>query len=146
MPKIRVLVANQPRLMRELVLAAMHDQPDIELIGEMPNEAEVTEAVDRTRPDCLIITLDKPEVQPVVCGFLLGRYPQMKILAVAADGNASVLYWSFADLRSRSIEVSTQGLLNALGQGLGASPAISSPVSGSAGAKNIRQFAEDTES
>jgi len=118
-PKIRVLVANQPRLMRELVLAAMANQPDIELIGEMPKESELSEAVDRNRPDCVIITLEKPEVQPVLCGFLLGRYPQMKVLAIAADGNASVFYWSFADFRSTSIEVSTQGLLNALRQGPG---------------------------
>jgi chemotaxis response regulator CheB len=31
--KIRVLVANRPRLMRELVLAMIADQPDIEEIG-----------------------------------------------------------------------------------------------------------------
>jgi hypothetical protein len=118
-PRVRVLVANQPRLMRELVLATIASQPDIELIGEMPNELEISEAVDRTRPDCLIITLEKPQVQPVLCGFLLGHYPQMKILAVAPEGDTSIFYWSFADLRSKSVEVSTQGLLGALREGLG---------------------------
>ncbi|HXZ42718.1 MAG TPA: hypothetical protein VEG68_18410 [Terriglobales bacterium] len=114
MPRIRVLVANQPRLMRELVLATIANQPDIELIGEAPNEAEVSEAVDRTRPDCLIITLEKPQIQPILCGFLLGQYPQMKVLAVAPEGDASVFYWSFTTLRSKTIEVSTQGVLGAL--------------------------------
>lgn len=129
MPKIRVLVANQPRLMRELVLAAMANQTDIELIGEMPNEAEITEAVDRTRPDCLIVTLEEPEVRPMLCGFLLNHYPQMKILAVAPEGNESVLYWSFADLRSKPVEVSTEGLLGALRQGLGGALLGSRPKS-----------------
>ena len=40
MRKIRVLVANRPRLMRELVLATIADQPDIEVVGETQNESE----------------------------------------------------------------------------------------------------------
>ena len=42
MHKIRVIVANQPRLMRELVLATIADQSDIEVAGETQNEAEIT--------------------------------------------------------------------------------------------------------
>jgi hypothetical protein len=30
-----VLVANHPRLMRELVMATIADQPDIEVVGEV---------------------------------------------------------------------------------------------------------------
>jgi hypothetical protein len=32
---IRVLVANRPRLMRELIVATFADQPDIEIVGEI---------------------------------------------------------------------------------------------------------------
>jgi len=31
---IRVLVANHPRLMREIVLTTFADQPDIEIVGK----------------------------------------------------------------------------------------------------------------
>ena len=114
MKKVRVLVANRPRLMRELVLGTIADQPDVEVVGETPNETEVTELVERTRPDFLIIGLDDPEVRPGLCGFLLGRYPQMKILAIAAERDTSIFYWAFVDIRSMRLQTSEEGILGAL--------------------------------
>lgn len=114
MPKVRVLVANRPRLMKDLVLATVADQPDIEVVGVTENEAEITELVERTRPDYLIIALDESEVRPGLSGFLLGRYPQMKILAVAPEQNRSLFYWAFVDIRSHPIETSEQGILSLL--------------------------------
>ena len=110
----RVLVANRPRLMREMVLATIADEPDIEVVGETESESQITELVERTRPDFLIIGLEQPEVRPGLCGFLLGRYPQMKILAVSAQQHQSVFYWAFVDIRSTQVETSERGILDAL--------------------------------
>lgn len=114
MKKVRVLVANRPRLMRELVLATIADQPDIEIVGETQDDAAITELVERLKPDSLIIALDEPEVRPGLCGFLLGRYPQMKILAVAPERNSSIYYWAFVDIRSQRVETSEEGILGVL--------------------------------
>lgn len=114
MQKIRVLVANRPRLMRELVLATIADQPDIEVVGEAQNEAEITEIVERMRPDYLIVAPEQPEVRPGLLGFLLGRYPRMKILALAAERNSGTFYWAFVDIRSKPMESSEHGILNVL--------------------------------
>ncbi len=113
MAKLRVLVANQPRLMRELVLATIEDQPDFEIVGETDNEAEITEMVERMRPDYLIVGREESDARPGLCGFLLGRYPQMKILAVGAE-RESVFYWAFVDIRTRAVETSEEGMLGAL--------------------------------
>jgi AmiR/NasT family two-component response regulator len=112
--KVRVLVANRPRLMKDLILATVADQPDIEVVGVTDNESEITELVERTRPDYLIIALDESEVRPGLSGFLLGRYPQMKILAVAPEQNRSLFYWAFVDIRSHPVETSEQGILGLL--------------------------------
>lgn len=114
MQTMRVLVANRPRLMREMVLATIADEPDIQVVGETESDTQITELVERTRPDFLIIGLEQPEVRPGLCGFLLGRYPQMKILAVSAEQHQSVFYWAFVDIRSRAVETSERGLLGAL--------------------------------
>jgi D-glycero-alpha-D-manno-heptose-7-phosphate kinase len=45
MRKLRVLVANRPRLMRELVLATIFDQPDIEIAGEIKEDSEIGNVV-----------------------------------------------------------------------------------------------------
>lgn len=100
--------------MRELVVATIVDQPDIEIVGETANEAEITEYVDRTRPDFLIIALEHPEVRPGLCGFLLGRYPQMKILAVAPEQNIGLFFWAIVDIRSRQVQSSQDAILNTL--------------------------------
>jgi len=112
--KVRVLVANRPRLMKDLVLATIGDQPDIEIVGQTENETEITELVERTRPDYLIIASEDPETRPGLSGFLLGRYPQMKILALAAERNSGIFYWAFVDIRSMRVESSEQSILSVL--------------------------------
>ena len=59
MNPIRVLVANRPRLIRELVMATISDQPDIEIVGEIQQEADLEHAVEETRPDFLIVALER---------------------------------------------------------------------------------------
>ena len=112
MAKIRVLVANRPRLMRELVLATISDQPDIEVLGEITDDAQVAEIVAESQPDVVIIALDKPDVRPLLCDYLLLRHPQVKVLAVAPEQNSSVFFWS--DIHSTSVESSEEGILNAI--------------------------------
>jgi len=96
--RVRVLVANRPRLMRELVLAVIADQPDIDVIGEIHDESELAEAIEEAQPDALIIALDDADRHIAQCGFLLGRYPQMKILALAPERNQGKFYWVTVDV------------------------------------------------
>jgi predicted restriction endonuclease len=42
-----VLVANRPRLIRELVSATISDQPDIQVVGEIQQETEMENAVEQ---------------------------------------------------------------------------------------------------
>jgi DNA-binding NarL/FixJ family response regulator len=103
--------------MRELVLSTICDQPDIEVVGETDDEAQITEMVERLRPDCLILALEGNDGRPDLCGFLLGRFPQMKILAVGSERNHSIFYWAFVDIRSRAVETSEEGMLGVLRKG-----------------------------
>ena len=114
MQKVRVVVANRPRLMKDLVLATIGDQPDIDIVGQAQDQEEIIELVERTRPDCLIIALEEPETRPGLNGFLLGRYPSMKILALAAEQNSGIFYWAFVNIRSERVESSEQAILNVL--------------------------------
>jgi DNA-binding NarL/FixJ family response regulator len=112
--RVRVLVANRPRLMRELVLEVIADQPDIEVIGEIQNENDLAQAVEEAEPDVLILALDGDDKRVAQCGFLLGRYPQMRILALAPEKNRGLLYWAVVDVRTETLESSEEGILTAL--------------------------------
>jgi D-glycero-alpha-D-manno-heptose-7-phosphate kinase len=57
--RVRVLVANHPRLMRELVMATIADQPDIEVVGEVRNESDLADIVEQVEPDVLILAINK---------------------------------------------------------------------------------------
>lgn len=114
MKRVRVLVANRPRLMRELVLAVIADQPDIEVIGEVLDESELAGTVEEARPDVLILALEDANKRVAQCGFLLGRYPQMKIVALAPEQNRGLFYWAVVDVRTKPLESSEAGILSAL--------------------------------
>jgi AmiR/NasT family two-component response regulator len=116
MKRVRVLVANQPRLMRELIVTTIADQPDIELVGEVGNQADVIEVVEQVRPDVLILGMDRRGEHNAQCGFLLGRYPEMRILALAPEQNRALFYWAIVDIRSKPLESSEAGILNAVRQ------------------------------
>ena len=116
MKRVRVLVANQPRLMRELIMTTIADQPDIELVGEVGKQTDIAEAVEQARPDVLILAMDDREKHSVLCGFLLGRYPEMRILALAPEQNRALFYWAIVDIRSKPLESSEAGILEAMRQ------------------------------
>ena len=114
MKRVRVLVANRPRLIRELVIATISDQPDIEIVGEVADEDQLIEVVEQVQPDVLILAMDEPEKRVGQCGFLLGRFPQMKILALAPEQNRGTYYWASIDIRTKPVESSEAGILNAV--------------------------------
>ena len=114
MKPIRVLMANRPRLMRELMVATISEQPDIEIVGEVQEDSELMDAVAKTKPDFLIVALEKYNRLPDVCQTILQSYPQMKVIAVASDRNSSMFYWASLKVQSNEIEASEEGVLGAL--------------------------------
>ena len=111
---IRVLVAIRPRLMRELILNTFADQPDIEVVGEVADEAEVAAAVDSSAPDFLVLSQDDTRNRPSICDRILRRHPGLRIVAVAPDRNYSVHYWVSFDIHSHDVEASEEGILEVM--------------------------------
>ena len=111
---IRVLVANHPRLMREVILTTFADQPDIEIVGEVAEESEISENIERTLPNYVVIALDHPGTRPHICDELLRKYPEVRVIAVAPEKNYVVYYWASLDIHSNDIEASEEGILNAM--------------------------------
>ncbi len=100
--------------MRELVLETISDQPDIEIVGEIQNDAEIVESVERTHPDFLIIALQDSDKRPSVCDQVLERHPHLRVIGLAPERNSSVFFWASLDIRSNRIEASEEGVLSAL--------------------------------
>ncbi len=123
MKKIRVIVANRPRLMRELVLATISDQPDIEIVGEASDEAAILDSIEHLQPDFLVVSLDETDERPAICDFVLERFPGLKVLAIAPDRNSTIFYWASFDIHSNRVQASEEGVLKAI---RGSSPVLGS--------------------
>jgi chemotaxis response regulator CheB len=110
----RVLMANQPKLMRELLVETLAEQSWIEIVGEVSDETGIRDLVLKTTPDLLIVTAEKPGKRPAICDALLREFPSLRIIAVAARESYSVCYWASLDIHADDIEPSEQGFLNAV--------------------------------
>jgi chemotaxis response regulator CheB len=112
--QIRVLVANRPKLMREVIIATFVDQPDIQIVGEVTEDSEIVGRVEETKPDFLFIGLDDPEKRPAVCDTVLRLCPELSIIAVAPHTNRSVRYWASFNIHSSVLEASEEAILAAM--------------------------------
>lgn len=111
---IRVLVANRPRLLRELVLSTLSEQTGINIVGEAENERDVPLLVEETKPDFLLIALDESRRRPPLCDQLLHKFPALRIIAVAPNTNLGVLYWASLAIHSATMEASEEALLEVM--------------------------------
>lgn len=111
---LRVAVATQPRLMRELMVETVKMQSDIEVVADIQSEADIERAVDESNPDFLIMASSEPNLRPAICDVLLQRHPNLKILALAAERNRGVMLWASLDIHAAPVEASEEGILRAL--------------------------------
>jgi DNA-binding NarL/FixJ family response regulator len=110
----RILVANTPKLMREVILATLAGQPGIEIVGEVAEEAEILDQVRAKLPDLLVVALDENEQRPAICDRVLRVHPDLRIIAVASRKDRTLYFWASFDIHCADIESSTAGILNAV--------------------------------
>lgn len=108
----RVLMANRPKLMREVILAALADQPGVEIVGEVSDESEILRQVQATLPDLLVIALDENELRPPICDRLLREHPELRIIAVAPRKDRTLYFWASFDIHCADIETSLAGIMS----------------------------------
>jgi hypothetical protein len=79
-----------PRLLRELVAGAVAVEPDLDLVGELPDPADLAALVEGDVPDVVIVGEDA-EIDALAAA-LFRRCPSVRVLEVVADGRAANLY------------------------------------------------------
>jgi chemotaxis response regulator CheB len=100
--------------MRELILTTFSDQPDIEIVGEVANEADILVSVEKTNPDVVVIAQEKLGERPRICDTVLRQRPDIRVIAVAPHHNHSVHYWASLNIHSHDLEASEEAILGVL--------------------------------
>jgi DNA-binding NarL/FixJ family response regulator len=109
--RIRILVANRRKLMRELILETLADQSGVEIVGEVAEGGNIMASVEETRPDFLFMTLDDPETRPSLCDSVLRIHPAVNIIAVGPHHDHGIRYWASFDIHSSAVEGSVEAIL-----------------------------------
>jgi len=112
--KTRILVANRPKVMREVVLAALAEEPGVEIVGEVADEKDILAQVQATTPDLLLIALDENEQRPAICDRVLREFPDLRIIAVASCKDRTLFYWASFAIHCADMEFSSAGILSAV--------------------------------
>jgi DNA-binding NarL/FixJ family response regulator len=121
MQKIRIILANYPRIMRELVREIIQRQPDMEIVGEIVDPLHVLLAARETRAEAVIVALKNSE-DPGLISHLLAECPSLTILGLASQGDDAFIV-QMCPQRTEIIDSSVANILSALRQ------AIRSPCS-----------------
>src|SRR5688500_8064304 len=83
--KIRVLVADDHRLILEAVRRSLGGSEDIEIVGEAESGSQVLPLVHRTQPDLVLLDLRLPGVDGLAClDGIRKRFPEVKVVILSA--------------------------------------------------------------
>ena len=97
---IRIAVANQPRMMRDLIAMSLAQEEDVEVVAQISDEAEISRLIEEIKPEFLIVSMDARRFGPLAREDMLQRHPELQIIALAADGNSFTLLSASDGIRS----------------------------------------------
>ncbi len=95
MKKIRVLLANRPRIMREVIRSMIERQEDMEVVGEVLNPLDLFVAVRDTQSNAVVLALKDSE-KPGLRSHLIAEYPDLTIVGLPSEGETAFverLWW-----------------------------------------------------
>ena len=86
MRTLKVLVADDHRLMVEAIRVALADAEDIEVVGETTMGSQVLPFTGRMNPDVVLLDVHMPEMDGLTCLDLLRkRHPGVKVVVLSGD-------------------------------------------------------------
>ncbi len=106
----RIALVDMPRLLRDIVVQAVVDEPDLEIVALEERGAALRQTVDSSKADFVIAGADYDfhEVAQV-----LGERPHLRVLVVDGSGREAFLY-ELRPTRTPLGEVSPRTIVDAI--------------------------------
>lgn len=117
-PKVRVVLADDQELVRAGLRMVLENQPDIEVVGEVPTGEMAVELVQQLEPDVVLMDVRMPGIGGIEATERITRTPgnRSKVLMVSSYDHDEVVYSSIragaAGFLAKS--VNTAELINAV--------------------------------
>ena len=92
MKKLRILLADDHKIVREGLRTLINSQPDMQVVGEAANGKEVLVKARELKPDVVVMDLSMPELNGLqATERLKAEHPKMKVVALTAHEDESYL-------------------------------------------------------
>ncbi len=92
MKTLKILLADDHKMVREGLRCFIDSQPGLRVVGEAANGQEAIQQVEALKPDIVVMDLSMPELNGLQATELLRRqYPAIKVIALTAHEDESYL-------------------------------------------------------
>ncbi len=91
MKKIRIIIADVPAMLRDIVAEIIAAEPDLAIVDAIPNNADVKAAVRRSGADVVITQQADSEASFDNTALLYARHP-LKVIAITGNACEGLLY------------------------------------------------------
>jgi two-component system NarL family response regulator len=82
---IRTLLVDDHTMFREALRMMLDKEPEVEVVGELGDGAQVQDAVARLTPDVVVMDISMPQVNGIeATRALLARFPGIRVVALSA--------------------------------------------------------------
>ncbi len=112
MEKLRVVLANMPQILRQIVRDLIDQQRDMAVVGEVRTLGEVSAAIAALQGEVVILTFPPSCAGEQICYVLRERYPTLTLLGLAVQHDRAVI-WP-PDAPPKPIALSAIAILRAL--------------------------------
>lgn len=89
---MKVVIADDHRLILDGIRRALEDAPDFEVVGEATNGSQVLPIISQTRPDLVLLDLRMPQMDGLVClDQIKKRFPETKVVILSVSTDEKVI-------------------------------------------------------
>src|SRR5947208_12624441 len=92
MGRLKVLLADDHRLMLKVMRLALEEAGDFEIVGEATSGSQVLPLVARERPDLVLLDVRMPEMDGLMALDLIrSRHPEVKVVMISGLDEPDVI-------------------------------------------------------
>ena len=90
--RLKVLIADDHRLMLDAVRMVLDEDPDIQIVGEAMTGSQVLLLIDRTDPDVVVLDIRMPGMDGLTClTSIRERFPKVKVIVLSGHDEPALV-------------------------------------------------------
>ncbi len=89
----RIILADVPRFLREMLKRAFEQAPGLWVVGEVADLTRLSSAIERTGAQWVVVSLPPDGKMPAMVEPLLAAHSSVRVLGVANGGSQVKMHW-----------------------------------------------------